>query len=267
LGVVDPGPTGRATATASADYHGPGRGAANSVNALLDGWLLTGEERYLTSAESLIRRVIHPQDDIEALDLLNVEARWSYTVFLSVLARYLELKREAEQVDEMFAYSAASLRHFGQWMVANERPYFDQPEKLEFPTETWAAQELRKANVLRMAARYADEPLRTRLLDRGNELAARAWADLNRFESRHVARSIALMMTEGIRDAFFRSTQPSSPPTTTQPSHIPRRETFIPQKRRVLAKAKTLAGSTQRACRLANPLSWPQLVLNVRRWC
>ena len=45
-------------------------------------------------------------------------------------------------------------------MVEHERPYLDHPEQLEYPTETWAAQELRKANVLRWAARYADEPLR-----------------------------------------------------------------------------------------------------------
>ncbi len=267
LGIVDSGPTGRATATASADYHGPGRGAGNSINALLDGWLLTGEVKYLTSAESLIRRVIHPQDDIAALDLLNVEARWSYTVFLSVLARYLELKREAGQLDEMFAYATASLRHFGEWMLANERPYFDYPEKLEYPTETWAAQEMRKANVLRLAAAHADEPLRSQMRQRGDELAARAWDDLNRFDSRRVARAISIMMIEGTRDAFFRSHQPAPPPNETRPIHIPQRETFIPQKRRVLAKAKTISGSTQLAFRLVNPLAWPRLVHNVRKWC
>ncbi|MFM9963303.1 MAG: glycosyltransferase [Planctomycetaceae bacterium] len=267
LSIVDTGPTGRATATASADYHGPGRGAGNSVNALLDGWLLTGDDNYLTTAESLIRRVIHPQEDIESLDLLNVEARWSYTVFLSVLARYLELKREAGQLDEMFAYGSASLRHFAEWMLANERPYFDHPEKLEYPTETWAAQEMRKANVLRLAAAHADEPLRSQLRQRGDELAARAWHDLNRFESRRVARAISIMMIEGTRDAYFRSHSPPTLPITTRPIHMPQRETFIPQKRRVLAKAKTISGSTQLAFRLVNPLGWPRLVHNVRKWC
>ena len=54
-------------ATASADggaYHGPGRGPANSLNALVDGHRLSGDARFLTKAEQLIRRVIHPEEDI-----------------------------------------------------------------------------------------------------------------------------------------------------------------------------------------------------------
>ena len=39
--LLDDGPTGLASSTAQEDYHGPGRGCGNSVNALLDGWLVT----------------------------------------------------------------------------------------------------------------------------------------------------------------------------------------------------------------------------------
>jgi hypothetical protein len=184
LSVVDDGPTGLASATRERCYHGPGRGAGNSINALLDAWLLTGQRHYLGHAEALIRRCVHPADNIEALDLLNIEDRWSYTVFLSVLCRYLDLKADAQARDYHFGYARASLLHFAAWMEQHERPYFDQPEKLEYPTETWAAQEMRKANVLRLAARHAEEPLRGRLLKRGLEFAERAWADLVRFESR-----------------------------------------------------------------------------------
>ena len=42
LGYVDPGPTGLASYTRTFDYHGPGRGAGNSINALLDAYRLTG---------------------------------------------------------------------------------------------------------------------------------------------------------------------------------------------------------------------------------
>src|SRR5262249_9072373 len=42
------------------------------------------------------------------------------------------------------------LRYAGR-MPGHEVPYFEHPEKLEFPTEVWAARELRKANVLRLA--------------------------------------------------------------------------------------------------------------------
>src|SRR5439155_5006254 len=39
--------TGLATQSGSASYHGPGRGAANAVNALLDGFRLTRDDAYL----------------------------------------------------------------------------------------------------------------------------------------------------------------------------------------------------------------------------
>src|SRR5437879_13192633 len=99
--LVDDGPTGLASRTTQADYRGPGRGCGNSVNALLDGWLVSGERRFLDKAEALIRRCVHPLDDVAARDLLNVESRWSYTVFLSALARYLGLKAESGEVDRM----------------------------------------------------------------------------------------------------------------------------------------------------------------------
>ena len=87
---------------------------------------------------------------------------------------------------------------------SHERPYFDQLEKLEFPNETWAAQEFRKANVIRSAAAHTGEPLRSALVHRGAELTDRAWHDLLRFDSRHSARTIAILLTEGMRLASSR---------------------------------------------------------------
>ncbi|MHC4880696.1 MAG: RIFT barrel domain-containing protein [Planctomycetota bacterium] len=259
FGLVDDGPTGRATATAFPDYHGPGRGAGNSVNALLDGWLLTGERKYLDYAETLIHRVIHPKDDIDALDLLNVEARWSYTVFLSALAKYLDIKAEAGERDDHFAYAAASLAHYGRWMAEHELPYFDQIEKLEFPTETWAAQELRKANVMRLAAKYCDEPDRTRLLQRGTEFADRAWLDLAGFETRFVARSLALVLTEGARDCWLRNQ--SFDQCCSVPPFEPSPKThFVGQQDRVKQKLNSPAGLLSCVVAASNPRRWPRFV-------
>src|SRR5437667_274570 len=95
--------TGLASRTGGDLFHGPGRGGGNSINALLDAWLLGAGRAYLDKAEELIRRCVHPADDLAALDLGNPEERWSYTVFLSVLARYLDLKARAGQIDEMFS--------------------------------------------------------------------------------------------------------------------------------------------------------------------
>jgi hypothetical protein len=167
----------------------------------------------LTFAETLIRRCIHPADDVAGRDLLDVERRWSYTVFLTSLDKYLDVKAEAGELDRMFAYGRESLLHYARWMRDHEKPYFDQVEKLEYPTEAWAAQELRKANVLRRAARRADEPLRSELFERGDELAERAWRDLWRFETRANARATAIVMTEGLLDCHLREREAAVVPS------------------------------------------------------
>jgi len=264
LGLIDDGPTGSATCTATIDYHGPGRGSGNSINALLDAWLASARCTYLDTAEALIRRTVHPADDISAHELLNVEKRWSYTVFFEVLARYLDLKIQAKQLDYMYAYARASLLHYARWMLDSERPYFDHPEQLEYPTEAWAAQEFRKANVLRLAAAHAEEPLRGCFLKRGEELADRAWSDLLRFDSRYVSRAIALMMSAGTLDDYFRrGNLPVAPPPKKvydfgAPAH------FVPQKLRVRAQLRTVRGFLRAMFRLARPRSWRLLLSRTR---
>jgi hypothetical protein len=256
FGVVDDGPTGTASCTADSDYHGPGRGCGNSVNALLDAWLVTGRRGYLEKAEALIRRCVHPNDDVAARDLLNVERRWSYTVFLSVLARYLDLKAETGELDYGYAYGRSSLLRYAEWMVEHEEPYFAHPEKLEYPTETWAAQEFRKANVLRLAAAHAEEPLRSRLLSRAGELAERGWDDLQRCEPSVTARARALLFAEGVRDRFFRCHEPK-PALAPPGSHdFGRPEQFTRQRRRVVARLKSLRGLPGALARLSDPRRW-----------
>ena len=92
IGFIDRRPTGLASSTASRDYHGPGRGAGNSINALLDAHMLRHQQDYWAKAEQLIRRCIHPDDNIEERNLRDPEYRWSYLVFLQVLGKYLEIK-------------------------------------------------------------------------------------------------------------------------------------------------------------------------------
>jgi hypothetical protein len=234
LGWLDRGPTGLASMTADVNYHGPGRGAGNSLNTLLDGWLASGCREYLEYGERLVRRVVHPADDIAAFDLLDAEHRWSYTVFLAALSRYLDIKAEAGELDRIYAYAQASLVHYARWMLAHERPYFDCRGELEYPTEAWPAQELRKANVLRYAAAHADEPTRGQLLTRGEELADRAWRDWATFDSRDSARAVAIILTEGVRDAWFRRNELMPAPQAKGEFDFGVPERFVPQRRRVL---------------------------------
>jgi hypothetical protein len=256
LGVIDDGPTGLASYTGSVEFHGPGRGCGLSINALLDGWLLTGGRPYLEKAEQLIRRCVHPADEIATRDLLNAEKRWSYTVFLSVLARYLQLMEEAGQSDFNYSYARASLLHYATWMLENELPYLDHPERLEYPTEAWAAQEFRKANVLRLAAVYAESPLRDRLLNRGQELADRAWADLGRFASRTAARAAAILMVEGPVDFYFRTREIRPAPAAPLSYDFGKPASFVPQKTRIAAQLRTVRGIMRAFVRLAAPRNW-----------
>jgi hypothetical protein len=261
LGLVDDGPTGHASSTRHPTYHGPGRGCGNSVNALLDAWLLTNHCQYLQKAEQLIRRSVHPADDVSRHDLLNVEERWSYTVFLSVLARYLQVKSEADQIDFMYAYARASLLQYADWMLNHEVPYFDRPDQLEYPTETWAAQELRKANVFRLAAAHADEPKRSRLIRRGDELAERAWSDLDRFPSRTVTRSVALLMIEGPRDVYFREYGVPVAPRPLQEYDFGKPACFVSQCVRVKKQLKSMHGFLRAIIDLVDYRRWRRLLV------
>ncbi len=252
LGLIDDGPTGLASYTADPDYHGPGRGPGLSINALLDGWILTDQRAYLEKAEHLIRRVVHPLDDIGARDLLNVELRWSYCIFLSSVVRYLDIKAELGEVDTEYFYARSSLLHYAAWMVENELPYLDQKEKLEFPTETWPAQELRKANVLRLASAFADEPLRSQLISRGQVLSDRAWSDLLTFSSKHVARALAIVMVEGTYDDWLRRNNPESTRCPEFVEEFDSPSLFVTQKRRIIN-------------RLKSPTKWPAILLRLVR--
>jgi hypothetical protein len=265
LGLVDDGPTGLASATGSPDYHGPGRGAGNSLTALLDAWELTGRSHYLQAAEALIRRVVHPGDDVAAHDLLDVEKRWSYTVFLAALADYLRRKACAGAVDAMYGYAQESLRLYARWMLENERPYFDRREQLEYPTEAWPGQELRKANVLRLASAHEEEPLRSRMRERAGELADRAWRDLMSFGTRASARALALVLVEGAIDGFFRSRTEQPAPKSNIRFSPDKPVRFVPQRTRVVQSLKSPAKWPGLARRLLDLGRWRRWMLRRRR--
>ncbi|MCI0682540.1 MAG: hypothetical protein L0Y71_10585 [Gemmataceae bacterium] len=259
FGLVDDGATGIASSTAERDYHGPGRGCGNSINALVDGWLIAHDDTYLCKADELIRRAIHPHDDIAKRDLLNSELRWSYTVFLTALARFLAMKAQAGQLDQMYAYARASLLHYAAWMADHEATYFTHPEKLEFPTETWAAQDFRKANVLRLASQWCDEPLRGKLLVKVDELMDQAWRDLDRFPKAATTRALAIAFTESVKDSYFRQLDlPRLPdgPALTDPGSPSR---FWSQRSRVMAMIRNPKGIAVALVRMLNPRRWPRL--------
>jgi hypothetical protein len=200
------GATGLASQTSSPDYHGPGRGAGNSVRALIDGHRLTGDPTLLTKSEELIRRVIHPDDDLEARQLLDTERRWSYTAFLQALGVFLHYKTERREFDSGYVYARASLLHYARWMVEHEYPYLDKPELLEYPTETWAAQDLRKSDVLYYASLYGEgEEECARFSDRAAYFFHTAIATLTGLDTRWLTRPLVLLLSHGTLHAWMRT--------------------------------------------------------------
>ena len=241
FGVFDNGPTGAASATVFEDFHGPGRGAGNSINALLDGWILTGESRYMKKLEELIRRCVHPSQNPDELHLLDAEGHWSYTVFLNSLGRYLLAKRDAEQFDAMYAYSRDVMQTYGRWMAANERRTLDKPEELQYPTEAWAAQDFRKANVLRIAASCEDDStFATAMHEKANLINDAAWNDMAAFgDARLTARCLSILMTEGHRDVFHRTCEPTLIPACQAKYDAGSWSMFVPQRQRIKKLVKS----------------------------
>ena len=252
---LDPSPTGLASATNTTDYHGPGRGAGHSVMALVDGHRLTGDARFLLKAEELIRRCVHPQDDIAAHELLDAERRWSYVVFLQAVGRYLEHKIERGELDEAYAYARASLLHYARWMAAHEYPYLDKPEILEYPTETWAAQDIRKSDVFAYAAQHARGDERAQFLERAAFFFDASVSTLERLETRTLARPVVLLLSNGWLHLSRHAV--GEAPDAAIDGGFGHAVRFVPQKE--AAKRRLLSGAAGLAAILLVLLGWVAL--------
>jgi hypothetical protein len=237
--------TGLATES-GAGYHGPGRASGNSVNALLVGHQLTGEKKYLDKAEDIIRRVSHPKQNLESLDLLNAELRWFYTMFLQALGRYLDYKIALGQLDEMYAYGRLTLWHYARWMAAHERPILDTPEELQYPTETWAAQEMRKVEVFQFAAKHAEGEEKARFLDKAEWFFRYVEKKMHEFPMKSLCRPVVLMLNFGWSRAWWqRHPDATAPPpaVSVSPDQFGEWRMFVPQKAKAIRRAKLIAAA------------------------
>jgi hypothetical protein len=240
-------PTGIASASVSRYYHGPGRGAGNSINALIDAYRLARDGRYLATAEALIRRCIHPADDIQARNLPDVEHRWSYTVFLQVLGKYLDVKMEQNALDYMYGYGRESLLHYARWMLEHEVPYTTVLDRVEIPTETWPAQDIRKSNVFEFAAKHADEPLRTVFLRKADFFFQACIRDLRSFDTCTLTRPLVLLLSNAFRHTYFQLYPDEQAPRPDRPYDYGKPQHFTPHLAELYQAKEWLSALSQKA--------------------
>ena len=238
---LDRGDTGWASATGSLEYQGPGRGAGNSIATLLTAARVTSHHAFVSKAEALIRRCIHPSDDPNRHDLLDPERRWSYTVFVQALGSYLRFKAERNELDGAYAYARDSLLTYARWMRGAEYPYLDKPELLEYPTETWVAQELRKAEVFVTASLYTDGAEREQMKERAEFFFEYAIRTLHTLPTASFTRPLALILSYSGAVPWLRlhpdarAGHTATPPASV---HAAPQATFVPQRFRAIRRAK-----------------------------
>jgi hypothetical protein len=234
------GATGLASFTV--DFYGPGRGGGHSILACLTAYRLSGDRRFLDKAETLIARSIHPADDVAALGLLDAERRWSYTAFLQAIGAYLHVKAEHGEIDARYAYARASLLRYADWMAREERMYLSHPEILEYPTETWAAQDLRKADVFLWAALFAEAGDRQAYLDRARRFFDDAITALTESPTRAYTRPLVLLLGHGVRYGWFARHGEQLPVLPVAPAvGFPPPVPFVPQRALAFGRARRLA--------------------------
>ena len=234
-------PTGYATSS-SYEYYGPGRASGNAIHVLLTGYELTGEPKYLEMVNYLMRRCVHPDQDLDSLDLLNAELRWFYTMHLQAQCRLIDLLETIPGQEENHKYAVASLLHYARWMLKNERPTLDHPEHLQYPTETWAAQDIRKWHILAYAARWC--PTReegSAMMQKADWFYDYVMRTLDGFPTKSLCRPVVLLMVCGWqRESLVRDFDRLAPKQIQLPSKWPEQQPFIPQRREAIARAKKI---------------------------
>ena len=145
------------------------------------------------------------------------------------LAHILHAKSLLGEIDQPFAYARDSLVHYGRWMAAHERLYLEGPDELEYPNETWAAQDIRKAEVFATVAHYGAGEERASMLERSRFFFAHSVSGLMEADTRTLTRPVTILLSNGHNIATLQRAEPAIRHDTGAVNHGPRR-VFVPQK-------------------------------------
>lgn len=143
------------------------RGTGNYVNSLIDLYLLTDDKNHLSKASNVVKKTLGPCDDIEKRALIDdIESNWHYTIMLQSIIRFMKIKEAENQLDTDYDYAKVTFIHYATWLFKNEKPYLENREKLVYPNDTWVAQDIRKAYILKCLEEYKNPEERKKISER-----------------------------------------------------------------------------------------------------
>ncbi len=176
------------------------RGTGNYVNILVDCFELTHQQKYITRAEFVILNTISNTDNIAKRNFADIENTWHYVVFLQAVIKYLfvvsqQILNSTNSTLKFDLGSASVIKaafiHYAQWMAKNESPTLASKDVLEFPNDTWSAQDLRKIQILLCAYEMTENK---GMLHKANSLIDIVYPALIHSNELHYTRVQALIM-------------------------------------------------------------------------
>ena len=129
----------------------------------------------------------------------------------------------------MYGYAQASLLHYGEWMLAHEVPYATVLHKVEIPTETWPAQDIRKSVVFYLASKHTVGSLREKFREKGSFFFRTCIRDLISFSTCHLTRPIVLLLTNAYVHSYFQSHRQETAPQSNEQYDFGQPQRFAPQ--------------------------------------
>ena len=144
----------------------------------------------------------------------------------------------------MFAYASTCVLRYADWAKDNEYPYLEKPERLEFPNETWAAQDMHKSEMFRAAAKLSSGTEREAYLERAQHFFDYSVNTLRDMRSSTVARTTVLMLSFGYAQAYCSTIGlPESANVEELTGEFGEPTRFISQKKRALRKLCLIAAA------------------------
>ncbi len=169
------------------------RGTGNLIVALLDAHSVSGDRNWIDRAEKVLFSTFHPDDDPTERNLDNIERTWSHMIFLQAVLRFIATKDSLGEFDIAREYARDGFLTYAKYTLEHGNPYLDDPERLEFVNDTWAAQDIRRYGVM-CAAAYHDpssaDAYRKKAMHFGNHILER----LSNSDETHFARIQAIIM-------------------------------------------------------------------------